>query len=377
MVGAIQPAAAARFQDRQHAAAAARHAHQPGHLRYPASADYDEHGRERAQCLLGLRVRRAVDRRRATVAAAGRRAAAEQSDQGRNRDDGPDRRRAGAVAGRDAEAGSRHSRRYAPHRRDRLEAAHRQRHGGPVMDSDDRARRSPRFPPGADRPVLRDAEGPVDQDRCAAGAEESRSQRHYATPAQQPEAAAGRPADAIRDDRRRRHALHHRRGQLRQSLPGHRHAPRRLFRRAGHAVSQQAADMEHGAEYQLQPRHQHRRCIDRAGAYSAEPDRGTAPAARPAGDERRQQRRDHGTERRRARAGGPGLARPDAAAARCREQQVRRRHVDQLSGGPGAARSGERPEPRTAGGARLPQGGRRLRAGAADRRGRQHHLISR
>ena len=209
MVGAIHPAAAARFQDRRHAAAAARHAHQPGHLRHPASADHDEHGRERAQRVLGLRVRRAVGRRRATVAAAGRRAAAEQSDQGRNRHDGADRRRAGAVAGRAAAAGGRHRRRYAPHRRNRLEAAHRQRHGGPALDSDDRARRSPRFPAGADRPVGGDAEGAVDQDRRAAGAEESRSERHHAAPAQQPEAAAGRPADAIRDDRHRRHALHH------------------------------------------------------------------------------------------------------------------------------------------------------------------------
>ncbi len=155
-------------------------------------------------------------------------------------------------------AGGRHSRRHAPHRRNRLEAAHRQRHGGSAMDSDDRARRSPRFPAGADRPVGGNAAGAGEQDRCPAGAEESRSQRHHAAPAQQPEAAAGRPADAIRDDRHRRHALHHRRGQRRRSRRDHRHRSRRLSRRAGHAVPQQASDMEHGAEHQLQPRHERR-----------------------------------------------------------------------------------------------------------------------
>ena len=90
--------------------------------------------------------------------------------------------------------------------------------------------------------------------------------------------------------------------------------PGRLSRRAGHALPQQAADVEHGAEHQLQPRHERGRRIDRAGAHSAESDRGTAPAARSAGDERRQQRRDPGAEQRRARAVGAGRARSGAAA---------------------------------------------------------------
>ena len=47
------------------------------------------------------------------------------------------------------------------------------------------------------------------QDRRAAGAEEPRGERRHAAPAREPEAAAGRPADAIRDDRHRRHATHH------------------------------------------------------------------------------------------------------------------------------------------------------------------------
>ena len=53
-----------------------------------------------------------------------------------------------------------------------LEAPHRQRHGGSAVDIDDRAGRSSGFPAGAHRPDGGHAEGAVDQDRRAAGAQE-------------------------------------------------------------------------------------------------------------------------------------------------------------------------------------------------------------
>ena len=76
-------------------------------------------------------------------------------------------------------------------------------------------------------------------------------------------------------------------GQRHQPRNDRRH-PRRLSRRAQHAVPQPPSDLECRAEHQLQPRHERRRCVGRARANPAEPNRRAAPAARAGGDERRQ-----------------------------------------------------------------------------------------
>ena len=102
----------------------------------------------------------------------------------------------------------------------------------------------------------------------------------------------------------------------------------------------------------------------RAGA--AEPERGADQADRAADCHRCDQRSEHRTEQHRARAGGAGRAPARPAAARCREQQVRGRHVHELLRGAGAAGPGDGPEQRAAGHPRLSQFSRRIRAPAAD-----------
>ena len=104
LVGHLRPAAAPQLHDRLDAALAAGHQDQPRHLRHPAARHDHQHAVERAQRLLGLRLRGAVGRRRAAVGRPRDAAREGQPDARRGRHDGADRRRAGAVAGRDAAA---------------------------------------------------------------------------------------------------------------------------------------------------------------------------------------------------------------------------------------------------------------------------------
>ena len=246
------------------------------------------------------------------------------------------------------------------------------------MDVDHRPDRSPRFRARAHRRRGRHHARAVGSHRRPARAQGPRSERRDAPLPPESTVAAGRFPDAVRLDRHRRRPADHgrQRRQRRQSRPGHRRRTGRLPRRAEHALPQPAADMERGAEHDLQHRHEPGRCVGGTGQDSAESDRGAAAPDRSRSDERRQQRRDPGAEYGRERAGRTGGARSRAAAARRREQQVQRRHVDQLPGGAVPARSVDGPEQRAAGRARLQKGGRRIRSRAADRRRRQHHRVA-
>ena len=92
------------------------------------------------------------------------------------------------------------------------------------------------------------------------------------------------------------------------------------------------------------------------------------------GGERRDERRDPGSQCVRVGAGGAGGARPVAAAPRGRAEQVRGRHVDELLRRPGAARPERRAQQRAARDPQLPESAGRVRAPAADHAvEREHH----
>ena len=134
LVGHLHAAAAARVQDRLDAPAAAGDQDQPRHLGRAAARDDHQHAVERPQRLLGLRVRRAVGRRRAAVGGPGEPAGEGQPDARRGRHDGADRRRPGAVAGGDAAAEPGDGAGRDAYRGAGAQAAHRRRHAGSELE---------------------------------------------------------------------------------------------------------------------------------------------------------------------------------------------------------------------------------------------------
>ena len=159
-------AAASRLLDRHDPGADRDHQAQPGHFRAAAPLHDHQHGVERAERLLGLRVRRPVGGCRAAIGLAGRRAGLEQPAEGSDRHHGADRRRihkadavgrpargAGRGPGHDAHGGS------------RAEAADRRRPQDPNWTArlDQSIGRSSRWSPWTSRPppARRSVRGPT------------------------------------------------------------------------------------------------------------------------------------------------------------------------------------------------------------------------